>query len=90
MFYTINGTEKKSIDQIDKEDLLILLKFVISDESFEMDPYSSDTVHNPAHQIIYKNIYQKFDDLKMNRVNFNDEKMNLYRAAINAYSSETS
>lgn len=45
---------------------------------------------NAAHQIIYKNIYQKFDDLKARRVSFQDEKIGLYRAAINKYSAELS
>ncbi len=91
VYYTVDGTDlnKKPIDQINKDDLLTLLKQAISDESFEMDPYSPETVHNAAHQIIYKNIYQKFDDLCMRRVSFSDEKTNLYREAINYYTSDT-
>lgn len=90
VFYTVDGLDanKKTIDQINKDDLLALLKRAISDESFEMDPYSQETVHNAAHQIIYKNIYQKFDDLRMRRVSFSDEKTNLYREAISHYTSD--
>lgn len=73
-----------------KDDLLTLLKLAISEESFEMDPYSTESVHNAAHQIIYKNIYQKFEDIRLHRVSFEDEKVNLYRIAINKYSSELS
>ena len=65
-------------------------KLAISEESFEMDPYSTESVHNAAHQIIYKNIYQKFEDIRLHRVSFEDEKVNLYRIAINKYSSELS
>ena len=65
-------------------------KIAISEESFEMDPYSTESVHNAAHQIIYKNIYQKFEDIRLHRVSFEDEKVNLYRTAINKYSSELS
>lgn len=59
VFYSLDGSaaSKKPIDQISKDDLLILLKLAISEESFEMDPYSTESVHNAAHQIIYKNIY---------------------------------
>ena len=70
--------------------MLTLLKLAISEESFEMDPYSTESVHNAAHQIIYKNIYQKFEDIRLHRVSFEDEKVNLYRIAINKYSSELS
>ena len=60
VFYSLDGSaaSKKPIDQISKNDLLTLLKLAISEESFEMDPYSTESVHNAAHQIIYKNIYQ--------------------------------
>ena len=75
VFYSLDGSaaSKKPIDQISKDDLLILLKLAISEESFEMDPY-----------------YQKFEDIRLHRVSFEDEKVNLYRTAINRYSSELS
>lgn len=91
-YYSLDGSlaNKKAIDKISKEDLISLLRLVVSDEFFEMDPYTQETLHNAAHQIIYKNIYQKFDDLKARRVSFQDEKIGLYRAAINKYSAELS
>lgn len=70
VFYSLDGSaaSKKPIDQISKDDLLTLLKLAVSEESFEMDPYSTESVHNAAHQIIYKNIYQKFEDIRLHRV----------------------
>lgn len=85
-----NALPIKVFPGISKDDLLTLLKIAISEESFEMDPYSTESVHNAAHQIIYKNIYQKFEDIRLHRVSFEDEKVNLYRTAINKYSSELS
>lgn len=38
--------------------------------------------------IFYKNIYQKLDDLFKRRISFTDEKINLYRAAIDKYTME--
>lgn len=77
VFYSLDGSaaSKKPIDQISKDDLLTLLKLAISEESFEMDPYSTEFIHNAAHQIIYKNIYQKFEDIRLHRVSFEDEKV---------------
>lgn len=88
--YTVESTTPATtkIDQLTKEDLLKLIDLCISDEDFEMDPYDESVLLNKAHQIIYRNIYQKLDDLKKQRIKFSDEKTVLYRAAINRYSSE--
>ena len=80
----------KMIDQISKEDLLVLIESCISDEDFEMDVYDETVLQNKAHQIIYKNIYQKLNELKKQRVRFSDEKTVLYRAAITQYSADLS
>ena len=90
--YTIDPTVPASvkIDQISKEDLFRLIELCITDDSFEMDPYNEGLLQNKAHQIIYKNIYQKLEDLKKQRVRFSDEKTVLYRTAINKYSAELS
>lgn len=88
--YTIDPTVPASIklDQISKDDLLKLLDICMTEEDFEMDPYDETSLQNKAHQIIYKNIYQKLEDLRKHRVRFSDEKTVLYRAAINKYSAE--
>ncbi len=73
------------LDQIGKEDLLTLLEKVIIDD-FEMDEFNMETLNNKAHQIIYKHLYQKFDELKMNKERFKDESEQLYKSAIEKYS----
>jgi hypothetical protein len=85
-FYTLDGVQKTPIDQINKEDLLSLLNTAIDKDDFEMDAFSPDILQNPAHRVIYKNLYQKFDDVVKNRVSFNDEKTNVYKDALNKYS----
>lgn len=92
-FFSISGTEPemKSIDQIQKDDLLTLLNLIVEakeDDDFEMDPCDGDVLKNPAHRIIYKNIYEKFDALLKKRIQFADETCNLYRSAIEKYSKE--
>ena len=90
--YTIDSAVPASIkiDQISKDDLFKLLDLCITEESFEMDPYDETLLQNKAHQIIYKNAYQKLDDLRKQRIKFSDEKTVLYRTAINKYSVELS
>jgi len=58
-FYRTDTTkdEWSELDQINKDQLLILLKFA-SIEEFEMDEYKDELLQNPAHNIIYK-IYMK-------------------------------
>lgn len=72
------------IDQIGKEDLLILLEKAISTE-FEMDVFDLTSLQNKAHQIIYKHLYQKFNELKENKSRFKDESEQLYKSAIEKY-----
>ncbi len=72
------------IDQIGKEDLLSLLDKAISDE-FEMDEFDADSLQNKAHQIIYKHLYQKFNELNENKSRFKDESEQLYKSAIEKY-----
>ena len=89
-FYRLDESKesKKSLDKITKEDLLVLVELCAEKVDFDMDQYDVTLVHHAAHQIIYKNIFQKLDDLRQRRVSFTDEKCLLYRAAIAKYSSE--
>ena len=81
-FFSVSGleTDKQTIDKIRKEDLLRLLNLIVDEESLK----------NPAHKIIYKNIYDKFDALIKKRVQFKDETCDLYKSAIEKYSTELS
>ena len=57
------------------------------DSDFEMDEYKEDILGNKAHQIIYKNIYEKFVTLLANKSRFKDESENLYKDALKKYST---
>lgn len=72
------------IDQIGKEDLLVLLDKAIADE-FEMDEYDAELLQNKAHKIIYKQLFQKFNELVENKSRFKDESEQLYKNAIEKY-----
>ena len=62
-----------------------LLDIAIATE-FEMDEYDVEKLHNKAHQIIYKHLYQKFEELKQNKDRFKDESERAYKDAIEKYS----
>lgn len=83
-----NGvTSWVQIDQITKEDLFYLLNKVVSDE-FEMDEFKEEALSNKAHQIIYKNLHDKFSGLLLNKNRFKDESENLYKVALDKYTAK--
>ena len=85
-FYRIDTTKEEwtELDQINKDQLLTLLKFA-STEEFKMDEYKDELLQNPAHNIIYKNIYEKFIDFIGNKTRFQDSVEAMYKTAIEKY-----
>lgn len=85
-FYRLNTSQDvwTDLDQINKEHLLDLLKFASKDE-FDMDEYKDELLQNPAHNIIYKNIYGKFNDFLKNKTRFQDSAESTYKQAIEKY-----
>lgn len=72
------------IDKITKDDLLNLSAKAI-DSEFLFDVYDENNLHNKAHQIIYKNLIEKFSGLLDNRSRFKDESERLYKDALEKY-----
>jgi hypothetical protein len=85
-FYRLDTSQDiwTDLDQIKKEHLLDLLKFASTSE-FEMDEYKDELLQNPAHNIIYKNIYGKFNDFLKNKIRFLDSAESTYKQAIEKY-----
>jgi hypothetical protein len=85
-FFRLDTTKDiwSEIDQLNKDNLLTLLKFAIDGE-FEMDEYKSELLQNPAHNIIYKNIHGKFMDFVTNRTRFRDSVEATYKSALEKY-----
>jgi hypothetical protein len=83
-FFTVDGQIWAPIDAIGKDQLLNLIDAALSDD-FEMDEFRKDNLANQAHQIIYRNLYEKFSELKNSRSRFKDESQALYKSAIEKY-----
>ncbi len=83
-YYCLAQNKWQEIDRINKEDLLILLNKALETD-FEMDAYEQEKVSNKAHQIIYKNLFNKFTELLENKNRFKDESEQLYKDAIEKY-----
>lgn len=83
-FFSLDGKDWHSIDEINKKHLLKLMDICLDNE-FEMDIFDENILRNQAHQIIYKNIYEKFNDLAQKKSRFKDESEALYKTAIEKY-----
>lgn len=85
-FFSLDGVSKTQLDQISKDDLLKLLNLIVeTEEDISTDEYDEEKLHQAAHRIIYRNLYQKFQDLSKNKRRFKDESSALYRSAIEKY-----
>lgn len=85
-FYRLDITTEDwtELDQINKDNLLVLLKLASKSE-FEMDDYEDKLLQNPAHNIIYKNIHGKFNDFLTNKTRFQDSSEATYKTALEKY-----
>jgi hypothetical protein len=72
------------IDQIDKNDLMRLTDYAI-EADFEMDLYDESLIQHKAHQIIYKNLFEKFTALLSSKNRFKDESESIYKIALEKY-----
>jgi hypothetical protein len=88
-FYRIDVTQEIwiELDQIGKDHLLKLLEFAAVLD-FEMDEYKNELLQNPAHNILYKNIYGKFIEFLNNKTRFKDSVEAMYKPAIDKYKIE--
>lgn len=83
--YSTDGIKFEPIDKISKDDIMTILDNFIS-EDCDMDEYDEARIKNPAHQIIYSNIYNKLEELKDQKRLFVEEGETLYKEAIEKYS----
>jgi len=84
-YYCLEENHWLEIDKINKNDLMILIDKAIETE-FEMDKFNQENIANKAHQIIYRNLYEKFTELLENKNRFKDESEQLYKNAFEKYS----
>lgn len=79
-----DGKMYQEIDKINKDDLLKMLNAAESVE-FELDKYEESHLGNKAHQVIYENLYSKFEQFMNDKDQFKNQVENLYKEAINKY-----
>ena len=73
------------LDEIDKEGLLRLVGWTLYEAAIEFDPYDDKVLKNQAHQVIYKSVFRKLQDLRKRRKGFLDESARLFLADYEKY-----
>lgn len=86
--YYIKRGKKQEIDHISKEDIYELISILINideNEDFEMDEFSEEKLQHGVHSIIYRNLYNKFLDLKKERESIHDLVNQQFMTAFQKY-----
>ena len=88
-FFLDDSGSYREIDEITKEDLLRLMKSILSEDD-ELDEYDEEVIKNQAHQAVYKSIYRNLQSLKERRQEFIDDSERLYLEDYKRYTEDAS
>lgn len=78
-----------TIDKITKEDLLRLVDQTLAMEDAQFDPYDEKLIKNQAHQVIYKSVMNKLQEIRKRRREFEDESARLFLEEYQRYREQT-
>lgn len=87
--YLNEGGDFSPIDKITKRELLVLANWTLEEDEVEFDEYDENTIKNQAHQIIYKSVARKLQELRERRQEFIDESKRLYLEDYDKYRGAT-
>lgn len=57
----------REIELIEKDDVLDILNYIMENDEVSYDEFDSEVLQNPAQKLIYKELYQDFEELKENK-----------------------
>ncbi len=90
-YYFVTQDKFATVDKITKDDILRLVSLTLDmNQEVEFDQYKDDNLKNQAHQIIYKRILEKLQELKKRKQEFIDESERLYLQEYERYRDEPS
>ena len=88
-YYFVTQDKFATVDKITKDDILRLVSLTLDmHQEVEFDEYDVDNLKNKAHQIIYKSIVEKLQELKKRRKEYTDESERLYLTEYEKYREE--
>ncbi len=84
--FSTDGTEFKSVDDLTKEDIFLMIELIINNENVEFDEITeTQKVENTAHNIVYTSILNKFKDLKNRRTSIIEGVKSEFSDALEKY-----
>ncbi|RBP52714.1 hypothetical protein [Arenicella xantha] len=86
-FFLDENDDFLSVEKITKEHLLRLVDLTLT-KDVTFDEFNEEALQNRAHQIVYKNIYEKLVELQGKRDDFTDESARLYLEDYNKYQQD--
>lgn len=87
VFFRLSSSDNwKLISDITGDDLIILIEKCIDEDDFELKEFDDTIIKNEAHKIIYKSIYQKINDIYLERDNIIDDNSQRYNDIIEKFS----
>ncbi len=88
-YYFVTQDKFATVDEITKDDILRLVSLTLDmNQEVEFDEYDVNNLKNKAHQIIYKSIVAKLQELKKRRKEYTDESERLYLTEYEKYREE--
>lgn len=85
-----NANNYQTVDQINRQDLLRLVGATLSEVTAEFDSYDEAILKNHAHQVVYKSIVGKLEDLAGRRQAFTDDSKRLFLSEYERYKIDLS
>lgn len=83
--FLLENGDYSAVDKVTTEDLLRLADLILSQNSIEFDAFDTESLANPAHQIIYKSLSDHFSSLRERKDQFLDESETIYLEAYERY-----
>ncbi len=84
--FSTDGTVYKSVDDLTKEDIFLMIELVINSENIEFDDITpTQKVENTAQNIVYTSTLAKFKDLKNRRLSIIEEIKSEFSEAFKKY-----
>lgn len=77
------------LDKVTKEDILFIAGKALDEEDFKIDDFNEESLQNPAHRIIYKQLHEKITDFVDRKPTLKDDIAGMYKEAYDKYTDET-
>ncbi|CAD5902354.1 conserved hypothetical protein [Carnobacterium maltaromaticum] len=86
-FKTDESLDWQPLDLITKDSILTMLHYILNNDEIDMDQFEDEIVQNQAHNIIYNNLFSKFQEVISEKNNIIDRTNQLFQESIDKYNN---